>query len=70
MLCWSRQVKECFAEADTGERVFCYSKHVKGHMTSSNTTPISYTKRQGLKLSQDTGEMAQWSRTLVALAGL
>jgi hypothetical protein len=24
-------VKEYFAEADTGERIFCYSKHVKGH---------------------------------------
>ena len=24
-------MKEYFAEADTGERIFCYSKHVKGH---------------------------------------
>lgn len=22
-----------FAEADTGERMLCYSKHVRGHMT-------------------------------------
>ena len=26
-----RHVKEHLAEADTGERIFCYSKHVKGH---------------------------------------
>ena len=26
-----RTVKEHLAEADTGERIFCYSKHVKGH---------------------------------------
>ena len=25
-------MKECFPEADTGERMFCYSKHVKGLM--------------------------------------
>jgi hypothetical protein len=25
-------MKECFTEADTGERMFCYSKHVKGHV--------------------------------------
>jgi hypothetical protein len=36
MLCWGRQVKGCFAEADTGERMFCYSKHVKGLMRSGN----------------------------------
>ena len=24
------QVKDCFPEADTGERMFGYSKHVKG----------------------------------------
>ena len=26
------QVKRCFAEADTGERTFCYSRFVKEHM--------------------------------------
>ena len=25
-------MKGCFAEADTGERMFCYSRHVKGHV--------------------------------------
>ena len=25
-------MKKCFAEADTGERMFCESKHMKGHM--------------------------------------
>ena len=32
MFFWGTQVKGCFAEADTGERIFCYSKHVKGYM--------------------------------------
>ena len=25
-------MKDCFPEADTGERMFGYSKHVKGHL--------------------------------------
>jgi hypothetical protein len=25
-------VKDCFPEADTGERMFCYSRHVKGRV--------------------------------------
>jgi hypothetical protein len=32
MFCWGKHVKQCFAEADTGERMFCYSKQVKGQM--------------------------------------
>jgi hypothetical protein len=27
---WGQQVKECFPEADTGVRLFCLSKFVKG----------------------------------------
>jgi hypothetical protein len=37
-----KQKDVCFAEADTGERVFSYSKHVKGHMMfrrNLNMTP-------------------------------
>jgi len=30
--CWGKQVKKCFAEADTGQRMFCKSQHVKGHV--------------------------------------
>jgi len=26
---WGTEVKECFTEADTDERIFCYSRHVK-----------------------------------------
>ena len=29
---YNRHLKECFTESDTGERIFCQSKHVKGHM--------------------------------------
>jgi hypothetical protein len=25
-------MKECFPEADTGERMFGYNRHVKGHL--------------------------------------
>jgi hypothetical protein len=35
-------VKGCFAEGDTGERMFCYSKHMKGHVMfrrNINMTP-------------------------------
>lgn len=32
LFCWDRQVKECFAEAGTGERMFCSRKHLEGHM--------------------------------------
>ena len=32
MFYWDTQVKECFAEADTGERMFGYSKYMKGCM--------------------------------------
>jgi hypothetical protein len=28
--CWGRKVKEYFAEADIGERLFCYRKHMWG----------------------------------------
>jgi hypothetical protein len=31
MFSWGTLVKGCFSEADTGERMFCYNKHVKGH---------------------------------------
>jgi hypothetical protein len=34
VFCWGRRVKECFAEADTGERIFCYSRSMKGCMMS------------------------------------
>ena len=40
--CWGTQVKGWFAEADTGGRMFCYSRHVKGHMKfrrNINLTP-------------------------------
>ena len=30
MSCQSKHVKDCFPEADTGERMFGYSRHVKG----------------------------------------
>jgi hypothetical protein len=30
MFSWIRHRKKCFPEADTGERMFCYSRHVKG----------------------------------------
>jgi hypothetical protein len=26
---WGTQVKECFAKAETGEKKFCYSRHMK-----------------------------------------
>jgi hypothetical protein len=26
------QIKDCFPEADTGERIFGYSKHMKGFL--------------------------------------
>jgi hypothetical protein len=29
---WGEHVKEHFTEADTGERMFCQSKHMKGHV--------------------------------------
>jgi hypothetical protein len=29
-------MKECFAEADTGKRMFCESKHVTGHMMKNS----------------------------------
>lgn len=35
-------MKECFAEADMGEVMFCYSTYVKGHMLfrmNINMTP-------------------------------
>ena len=32
MFCWGTQVKGCLAKADTGETVFEYSRHVKGHL--------------------------------------
>jgi hypothetical protein len=35
-------VKECVAKADTGERVFCQSKHVKGHVMNSLLTTHTY----------------------------
>ena len=42
MFCWGTQVKECFPEGDTGEGMFCYSRHVKGYMIfrrNVNMTP-------------------------------
>lgn len=30
--CQGTKVKGCFPEADAGERMFCYSKHVKGRV--------------------------------------
>lgn len=27
VFCWGKHVKECFPEADTDERMLCYSKH-------------------------------------------
>jgi hypothetical protein len=42
MFCCGTQVKGCFAEADTGERMVCYSRHVKGWVTfrrNINMTP-------------------------------
>ena len=35
-------MKECFTEADTGERRFCESKHVKGHVKDSLLTACMY----------------------------
>jgi hypothetical protein len=32
-------VKEGFPEVDTGERMFCYSKHMKGHTVREYLTP-------------------------------
>ena len=39
---------ECFPEADTGERVFCESKHVEGRVTkgSSLSTHMSWSALQ------------------------
>jgi hypothetical protein len=35
-----RLVKEGFAEADTGERMFCSSKHIKGHMMKDSLLTV------------------------------
>ena len=32
MLCWGTQVKDCFLEVGTGERMCGYSSHMKGHL--------------------------------------
>ena len=32
MVVWGTQVKGCFPEADTGERMFGYSRHMKGRL--------------------------------------
>jgi len=32
VFCWGKHMKENLAETDTGERMFCQSKQVKGHM--------------------------------------
>jgi hypothetical protein len=37
MFCCSAQVEGCFAKADTGERMFCYSKHMNGCMMFRGT---------------------------------
>lgn len=37
----SRKMKVCFAETDTGERVFCYSKHLKGLMMFGNNISMT-----------------------------
>ena len=42
VFCWGTQVKDYFAKADTGERMFCSSKHMKGHIMfrrNINMTP-------------------------------
>ena len=33
-------MKECSAEADTGERMFCQSKHARGHMMKDSFLTI------------------------------
>jgi len=30
-------MKESFVEADTGERLFCQSRHMKGHVTKASS---------------------------------
>jgi hypothetical protein len=32
MFCWGRHMKECFPEADTGDRMFC-NTHLLIHLT-------------------------------------
>ena len=32
MFCWGTHVKGCFAETDTGERMLCSSRYVKGQV--------------------------------------
>ena len=47
-------MNEYFPEADTGERMFCYSKHVKGHMMfrrNINMSPLTVGSNIGLLCS-------------------
>lgn len=47
---WGRQVKECFAEADRGERRLSQSKGMKGHMVL----------RRNILIAQQTVDDAGW----------
>lgn len=54
MFWWGRHAKECFPEANTGERMFCSSKHRKKH-----TQKLLVVFWQLLTTSADLGQLAE-----------
>ena len=51
VFCWSTHGKECFPEADTGERMFGHSRHMRELLMKENKSDPTDTGGQALSIA-------------------
>lgn len=66
---WFAQVRDCFAKADTGERMFCWSRRVMFRKII-NMTPLTVAGGSGIGLSYSALLATEDTLALVCLAWL